>query len=372
MPTLQWSPVYSVAVYVCLLAGCLLVLWLSVGPRRRSRPEFRAVGFAGDVLQPADSDALEPGSPQRNLLAAAAGGRGVPRRLLEEHGIESAGQPLGAGEGRPAAVQRGGALGAAERLPLRPAAFGGCKRRGTPRRRQRHAAAGRLAAAAGAVRRRPAGGRGDLLRRADDGNDRLSGGGRELSPQRHAPARLPRERPGRDGRRGDSGTRGSAIRFAGQPRPRPRADRRLRICRAAGGNPHPCGGQPLGPAVGFASGDALRRAGNLRSDNRARPGSRWRHGHRDSAAARRSGDRQQPGALSRRLAGQEASRDLHGSDAGQRVPLAARRTGRRSDDRVHSDGSRAPSTSQTSTSIASATRAADTRKRGKSCFTTTW
>jgi uncharacterized membrane protein len=29
MPTLQWSPVYSVAVYVCLLAGCLLVLWLA-------------------------------------------------------------------------------------------------------------------------------------------------------------------------------------------------------------------------------------------------------------------------------------------------------------------------------------------------------
>jgi len=28
MPTLQWSPPYSVAVYICLLAGCLVFLWL--------------------------------------------------------------------------------------------------------------------------------------------------------------------------------------------------------------------------------------------------------------------------------------------------------------------------------------------------------
>ena len=45
---------------------------------------------------------------------------------------------------------------------------------------------------------------------------------------------FPGERPGHHGRRGDSGVGGSAVRPAGQPRARPRADRRLRVCTAGG------------------------------------------------------------------------------------------------------------------------------------------
>ena len=251
MPTLQWLPPYSVAVYLGLLAGCLLVLWLArrwaTSPLARSPVllVLRAIVLSLLILMLLNpvhrSEIRSPPRPGEIVFLVDCS---------KSMGLNRPGNRLGAGEGGAAAVQR------RRGSSVRPSVFrfgrqlsAARKRRGTPRRRRRHAAAGCLAAAAGAVRRRSAGGRGDLLRRAHDGNLRLSGGGRKLSQERDALARLSGERPGHDGRRGDSGTGGSAVRPGRQPRARPRADRRLRVSRAAGGNPHPRGGQSLGQAA---------------------------------------------------------------------------------------------------------------------------
>ncbi len=266
----------SIAVYLGLLAGCAAgALACAAVGHVAAGAEPGAAGSAGDRVEPADPDAVEP----RRIAAKSARRRG-PREIVflvdcsKSMGLNRPGNRL---EQVKEALRQ---CNVATRSSVRPSVFrfgrqtlGGVGHRGTPRRRRRHAAAGCLAAAAGAVRRRSAGGRGDLLRRAHDGNRRLPGGGGELSQERKMPLHVfPVQRPGHDGRRGDSGIGGSAVRSAGQPRARPRADRRLRICRV-GGRKSASGRRPIrGP--GRSPSLPSRFAGapeTLRSDDRARP-----------------------------------------------------------------------------------------------------
>ena len=178
------------------------------------------------------------------------------------------------------------------------------------------------------------------------------------------------ERPGHQGRRRDSGTGDSAFRSAGHEGARPRAVRQLRLQGPTDRNPHPAAANPWAKPLAALP---VTLAGGPQTHDLMidLDPARQRNGRRSHAARRRGHHGKQSGAVPNRIVDQETPRDLHGSDARRRIPLAPRRAGRRSQHRMPRHGGSGPVRQQSAAPPGRRIIRGDIRRRGKNCFVTT-